>query len=1245
MPNNNSTTVPASLLAELDDNQRKAASAEFNAVVTAGAGSGKTKVLASRYAWLVMEKGLKVDEILTLTFTNKAVNEMYTRIFGLLAEHQNNSRAREAVREFHKAHIMTLDAFCAGIARTASTRFGISPDFVSDNGGVKELAVNAALPFVLAHRDNTALQALIADRKIRTVAEELFAETVIAYSPVSSPLDFNAFMLKQDGEILKQWKANTQEVSSLVDVILQEYRGLNKTEGVFYGRLKEQLDAPVPETPDIVGLLKNTNSVVALASAPVDRRQFALYFDWLRNVSFTNQQYAAKECAVIKENLTALRDIYPAISSIANTALQRDIVAGIFPLVEEFQRQFNRQKRESGLLTFNDIARLAVDALTQFPDIRKVYKDSFKSIMVDEFQDNNSLQRDLIFLLAENENRMEAGLPEPEDLSNGKMFFVGDEKQSIYRFRGADVSVFRSLAKTLSSGSAGLSLVNNYRSQPGLINAFNRIFGGLGAENAAEQDHCDQDRGDLHRYGAVFLPEGEELPEFEAAYQRVYAAQEDSKSDQAPQVHFCFLDESALDKNNPQTLSKQELEAAYIAAQIRDMVDSGYEIPVRGKDGVTYRTCEYRDFAVLQRTYTHQSALEKQCKNFGVPFTTDRPVGLFNDAPVNDLYMYLRLLLDPGDRIAYSAVIRSPFTRLSDETLTVCMLNSENSGDSTTVPFDETLESQLPVEDRELFAQARERYGELAQAARNLPVTALITRLWYDEGYRYETLWSASSQIYSELFDLFFELARKIDEQGKTLLDFFEYLESLINKEEKLDGIDLPPEEEGGIRITSIHKSKGLEFPVVFVFNCSGKGLPPRNSQTVYFSEKWGVTVNLPKAEELPEDCGNYFFNLQREEEAAKEAAELRRLLYVAMTRAESRLFLTATVKGEDGETPDADEYLKPLLAALKEKRQEKYAFFLDLLLPALVTADDEHLPFSFETIPAYTRQELSALAAKARQSTAKGGGSANRADGTSSTAQIRAAKDAAPLYENAGTVPTPTLFPASIPASSLHITEESDTADGDRNAVADADIDRVLEKAGLEAADFGTMVHAFLEGRLNSRPPFIPPGIIARLADKDLKALEEKADLMAEGFINSEMGKLCANAVWLETEFPILTIPDCGEGRTAITGQIDLLFEVSGQSGNTVDEQEGVIYVVDFKTDRVEEPERHFAQLAVYQRAISDIFDKPVRPWLFYLRSGRAADLSGKTGTVNIEGLVRERLTANGQHLNKGVSGESTAA
>ncbi|GHV25206.1 hypothetical protein FACS189498_3230 [Spirochaetia bacterium] len=811
------------ILAELDSEQRQAASVSVNAVVAAGAGSGKTKVLAARYAWLVMDRKIPVDQILTLTFTNKAVSEMYSRIYDLLSSEQTNTEARQAIANFHEARISTLDSFSALIARQAARRYGITPEFKIDDAAVRELALSLSLPFVLEHRDNPELQMLLADKKIRRVAEELFAGTVLAYSPITRLLDFSGFIKKQQDELVKQWNIKTAAAENLIDTIKTEMGGVTKKTGALYTNLQTILRKKSPGIPGIENIFNGDNA---------RRKDFSAYFEFLaelKSVSLVGGH--SDEFSLIKDSIKELREpLYGELESIANMALQNNITKAVFPLVGKFQNQFNRKKREAGILTFNDIACLAVDALSDHPDIRQVYKDSSRAIMVDEFQDNNSLQRDLIFLLAEKPERAAQGIPRPEELTHDKMFFVGDEKQSIYRFRGADVSVFRRLAKDLSGSGApagkSLSLVHNYRSNPRLIEAFNRIFGGTPPD-----------------IPGVFLGDDAERADYEAGYIRLNPPDsiENENKNNAPLLTFCFLDKGALDKNDSEGLDHAELEAAFIAAKIRHLVDEECKIQVREDGETVSRPCAYGDFAVLQRSYSHQNLLEKQLKLFGIPFNADRPAGLFNDAPVNDLYHLLRLLAYPLDRFSYAAVIRSPFFRLSDETLTICLL------DTVAPPFDEALEGNIPAEEREKFQAARRHFNGLSAEASTLSVTELLTKLWFDEAYRYETIWTASAQIYSGLFDLFFEIARKSDESGKGLPDFIDHVSALISMEERADDLDIPSEDEIGVRLMSIHKSKGLEFPVVFVYNGGGKGANVTNTESVFFSNEWGLSLNLPQ--------------------------------------------------------------------------------------------------------------------------------------------------------------------------------------------------------------------------------------------------------------------------------------------------------------------------------------------------------------------------------------------------------------
>jgi ATP-dependent helicase/nuclease subunit A len=1202
------------VLAGLDPQQRKAAAAEFNAVVAAGAGSGKTKVLASRYAWLIMEKGYKADQILALTFTNKAVTEMYSRIYELLVS-QDDERARKAVVDFYKAKISTLDSFCAVVARTAARYYGIRPDFKCDDAAVRDLAMEASLPFVLNHRDNPSLQVLLADRKIRIVAEELFAETALRYSPVSRPLDFGRFIKVQGEEIRRQWEVKTQKAADLIDLIRPVWARLPQAK--FYESLGALLKTPLPPAPGIDELLQDGGGAGSgeTGAGSILRKQFARYFEYLfavKNLSHSNAR--SEQYREVKAHLNELRNFYGDLETIANTALHWDIIKSVFPLMDEFQALCSRLKREAGLLTFNDIAHLAVDALIKYPDIRKIYKDQFRAVMIDEFQDNNRLQRDLIFLLAEKPERDKPELPGPQDLSPDKMFFVGDEKQSIYRFRGADVSVFRELAESfqnaagseesaageVSAGDGILNLIFNYRSQPGMIAAFNRIFGGVPVSctlkgSSAEKGGFANEMASAESeeaYKAVFCKTGETEDNFEARYFPVYPRPGTGPATVGTEnisVHFCFLDKGRLEKDGP---SSYDIEAAYIADRIRTMVEGGNPVQVWEKGELISRPCAYSDFAVLQRSTTHQHNLEKQFKGFGVPYNADRPAGLFSDAPVNDLYNLIRLLVYPGDRLAYAALIRSPFMRLSDLTLSVCMLREDLP------PFDESLEPLIPEEEREGFRRGREWYNALAADSRSMPVTALLTRLWYNEGYRYETIWSTDSQIYGGLFDLFFELARTIDARGKTLADFIDYIEDLINKEEQPD-LSITDEREPGVRIMTIHKSKGLEFPVVFVYCCAGR-ISRANTKGVYFSGRWGVTLNLPQAEELSESRGNYFFNLQRDEENRKELAELRRLLYVAMTRAEIGLYLTMTLpaqteKEKKAQDPEqlqyTEEFISRRLHQLDNREDKKISSFLDLLIPVL--AECKSPPYSIDPITFFKWADID-----------------KRARRHSGLSMAEAVRTAVPCYKGAEIIAAPAAAEGTINASNLRYL---DPAAGSGEQEPAGDLDRFLVEAGLEAAGFGTVVHRFIEARFEEQPPRIPPGIIAKLDEKYIAPVHTRALVAADKFFRSELGRFSLAASYREPEYPILTMVKTAGRNIPVTGQIDLIFETAG-----------TIHVVDFKTDRERKPAEHYGQLAVYKRAASDIFGKPVRCWLFYLRSSRPEEeLTGSLDLVNIEQMV----------------------
>ena len=1215
------------LLDGLDDEQKKAVTLYTNGVVSAGAGSGKTKVLASRYAWLVMEKKLKPEEILTLTFTNKAVSEMYSRIHTYLLEQAEggasndgrpkNANAAEALKNFHKARISTLDSFSANIARTAAARYGISPDFSSDDTALRDLAREEALRFVLDKRETPAIRTLLVDHKIRKLAEEIFAQVVLRHSSISSPLKLDETLAIQKEEILKAWREKARLIEDITGNIIDALHALaGMKKSIKFTKSLEGilLKTPPPPLPDITPLLEtsdtgtNTGWDADLPPAEI-QEQIKRFFDYYSSiVALRTPPKYGEDYELLVNGFKLLKGkdgagLYYVLESIANYACNFGLCSGIFELINKFQEEFNAKKRETGFLSFNDIARLAVDALKDHPDIRKVYKDSLRMIMIDEFQDNNALQRDLIYLLAENPERSEKGIAASNELEDNRMFFVGDEKQSIYRFRGADVAVFRSLGKDLfgRQGNNSLTLAHNYRSQPALIAAFNNIF------------------------DEIFLPSG--AYDYEAEYSHILppeGADEDTPSldspgldpaEPGPLAHFCFLNKDEMPEDDSSGVKSQDLEAAFIAKKIRDMVQKKEKVPKR-KDGKTlWEECSWGDFAVLERSYTHQSTLEKKFREFGVPYNTDRPSGLFNDAPVLDLRAYLRLLVYPEDRIAYAALIRSPFMRLSDLSLAVCMLNKNAE------PFAEENEALIPKDDLELYRRARERFRSLREASRSLPATELLTKLWFEEGYRYETLWSESAQVYESLFDLFFSLASENDARGRSLAEFIEYLDDVMNREEKPDDKDIPGEGEAGVKILSIHKSKGLEFPVVFIYDCTNAGNIRTQGGLVSFHERYGIILNIPQADELPLG-GNYFREIMLEEEKAKDIAELRRLLYVAMTRAEYRVFLSFTLPRQTrGEKEDEDfsgmefsgEIIHRRLAQLSEKFGDKRDSFLKLLAGVLSGSAYPNPLWSLESIPVTIGAEKKS---SAKRTLAKN--------------QREATLAAATFYAEAEILAEGVAWPASLEASKLSAAYGSlasrggtETAAGAENRVfppaAARREDTVIEKAGIPPAEFGTLVHAVLEARLNRQDCFVPPKIRSIVDDeKTLQGLMAYAQTLADTFLDSELGKRLTSANYRETEFSVITSAATKKKSIAIMGQMDLIFEEGGE-----------IVVVDFKTDRTENPEDHYGQLAVYYRAAADIFGKPVSVWLFYLRSGRAVDVTESVAGISLEELCGYMLTA----------------
>ncbi|MDR0877003.1 MAG: PD-(D/E)XK nuclease family protein, partial [Treponema sp.] len=469
------------------------------------------------------------------------------------------------------------------------------------------------------------------------------------------------------------------------------------------------------------------------------------------------------------------------------------------------------------------------------------------------------------------------------------------------------------------------------------------------------------------------------------------------------------------------------------------------------------------------------------------------------------------------------------------------------------------------------------------------------------------------------------------------LAAFTDKLSAMKEQEDPLDDMDIPLERSGAVRLMTIHKSKGLEFPVVFIVCCGNRSRNSGNEAEVCRTAAGGLSFNPP----LPPSCAamlkirrNFFYEQGRAEEKQKKTAELRRLLYVAMTRAEKELYLTGSLSyGKDN--PDTGNLPIRLRAAMAAKRdvqdkkdQEEGTpriegdsiidndTFFGLLLPAIsarIHDDGSMTPdapsiFRLEAIqarnPGYikNREQQGAVFYNDRNGLA---GFLEKAAPYYDTAEIIDT----PEIENNHRTPTSFLPDAGIVQHSYTVDEKYS---GEDAAGIFGKVDGILKRFNTKGdagdqmslsftpADFGTIAHACVEALMKDEEVVIPPGLAGHLSPQEADTLREAGLELANKFLASKLGRAAKNGALRKSEYRFRSL----YGKIFINGTIDLLFE-----------DDTAVQVVDFKTDSLEAPGEHAAQMAFYYRAgmdlLGDLHGKTCRVWLYYLRTGHAVEMT----------------------------------
>lgn len=1183
----------------IDLSQKAAIESKINSVVSAGAGSGKTFVLSQRYLDLIVNRGLKVDQILTLTFTKKATSEMYERIYKFLKSHNP-----KLVEDFYKANISTLDSYCSSIVRMASNLYGIQPDFSIDEDLLNQKITELAVPFFIRNKNHPAIQSILNVKRINEAAKELFVNPILENSTIAHPLDFTGSLQKQVKEILPKWEQVVLDAETYRQNVWDAYNLMATRSQNFIELMKkkENIKFDNPPKVDLQYLEKGDYSQIIKFAADV--LAFASF-----NGKLTKDQNFKEAMNEFSSKVSS------KIAGIVNFITGYKKFQSLIPLLEEFQNTINDFKHSNGVLTYGDVSDLAVTILKEHPEIRAIEKSKYKAFLIDEFQDNNSLQRDLLFMLSEKLDRNAEGIPEVSELCPDKLFFVGDEKQSIYRFRGADVTVFRGLKNCFPEGN--LELQTNYRSEPSLIAAFNTFFGGFEYNFAQDQEPSN--------ISGFFNISNQKLaPDYEAVYTKVTIPKnklnqpKNKKISKA--VHINLLNSSLVNSslepegNKAEYLTPHENEIYFVAQKIKEMVGTKRFVYDRDSDSYIQDVYKYSDFAILERSYSKQPVYERILMQQGIPFNTEVVKGFYTDGPINDITSYLKLILYPEDNYSYTEILHSPFVGLTQNEI-------EKISSVYSSPFSEEHEKLIDSTNLQKFLNARSFYKDMVEFSKTSPITGILQKLYVETGYRYELIWNQNVKMQEKSFEILFDMARKADANGMGIADFIDAVNLYNNEDEKMEDADIPLDQTEGVHLLTIHKSKGLEYPVVFIVNSTNHGRSDTNSDPyIYVSSEFGATLNIKGCPELDNSKSNYFFEIAKEENSRKELAEIRRVAYVALTRAIDEIFITGIYDGEfkntdamlpDCKTPAANTIFKVLQPVITK--------YLNLDENTNEFIEKEDAPFTFKEIPRVKRTDALATAVSTRPNTL--------------AAKLKLIDDVKEFYQNADVEKNVKEISPYISPSKMHDQDDETIAETQPQKIAVNKTEKYWEINDIVARSipkgenkkplfgfnhFGTIAHAYLEGVIKNKPAEFSVDQLAGLKNKesDKNTVLKIAQEIAENFTKTPLGIRAINSQWKKAEFDF----KFSVGQKIVNGQIDLVFKNS----------DGTYTIVDYKTNRTIEPEIYYLQLACYRLALSEMLQIPpkqINCKLYYLRFSEEVDITEQCSLINLEEEIAKQV------------------
>ncbi len=824
-------------------------------VVTAGPGAGKTRVLVERVLNVLRQEAAALDQIIAITFTNKAANEMKEKIRGALMKSARAApqpaearRWTDLKRRLDDAAVSTIHGFCAGVLRAQPVEAQVDPGFTILDEYMSRLLLYQASEEVvneLVDRGDEATIRLVTGYTRLRLRDEL-AGLYSATRTLGLALDeVERSTLAQAGT-LDDYRAAITALDAAIEV-LAGLRGLTPKAQEQVEGLRETWTRHrswLPAEPRIEDAPFFDECLAALREAKVERRAKA-----------------------VKEPATILDERLDDLETLFYDVCGRGTLRALVAILRQIDARYRDAKAGHNGLDYEDLQVKVRDLFRSHPWLARHYAERYRFVLVDEFQDTNGLQKEILDLL------MGSG-------SKTNLFVVGDQKQSVYNFRGAEVELFAGTARELRErGAADLVLEKNFRSSASLIRFFNEFFARL------MRLRPEQDERAMRSLGYVeFVP-----------------GVADRSASPHPPVELVL----EIGEHVENAGEGREREATRIAARIAGMVQGG-ECLVAGPAEAgreSYRPARYGDIAILFRAMNDIKIYERALRRRGIPYYVLAGKGFYEREEIQDLISLLRFLENRTDEIALVSALRSPLFGVSDESLYWLRQYAEMRSGGV-LEHHPLLSSLLEYrgargitpEQIPLLARAAGVLAHLLEQRNRVSLADLLEEILTRTDY--EAIQAASYDGHQRVTNLrkLVELAREFEEGGPHFLrDFIHFVSQFTEMETRESEAQIESGAGEVVRIMTVHKAKGLEFPVVIIpdlarrFRVKVPGLA--------FDRGLGIGMQEPDRRGRLRRT-----RLRRrveEQIRRREHFESQRLLFVAATRARDYLILAGAAAGK----------------------------------------------------------------------------------------------------------------------------------------------------------------------------------------------------------------------------------------------------------------------------------------------------------------------------------------------------------